>query len=33
VPTAIREAIGTKAIFELEHRIVRPDGSGRWAYD
>jgi hypothetical protein len=33
VLTAIREAIRTKAICELEHRIVRPDSSVRWVDD
>ena len=27
---AIREAIATKGLFELEHRVVRKDGSVAW---
>ncbi|MFA5117428.1 MAG: PAS domain-containing protein [Candidatus Omnitrophota bacterium] len=27
------KAIQAKSIYELEHRIVRPDGSVRWVYD
>ncbi|HXZ38201.1 MAG TPA: PAS domain S-box protein, partial [Thermodesulfobacteriota bacterium] len=27
------QAMQTRSIYELEHRIVRPDGSVRWVYD
>ena len=30
--TAIQEAIHTKSIFELEHRVIRADGALGWAY-
>jgi signal transduction histidine kinase len=32
VLTIIREAIRTKSVFELEHRIVRADGTTGWAF-
>ena len=32
VMAAIREAIRTKSIFELEHRVLRVDGSLGWTF-
>lgn len=32
VRTAINEAIRTKTIFELEHRLLRPDGTIAWIF-
>ena len=32
VMAAIQEAIGTKSVFELEHRVIRADGSAGWTF-
>jgi PAS domain-containing protein len=32
VMAAISEAIRTRAVFELEHRVLRPDGTLGWTF-